>query len=142
VLGMGFGTKVRSMTSEVKERMADARLDNLTRENDELKVENELLREELDSDKKSRDRMMSLLDRLDVEARPKRRIGLVRVLVIGGAAYVLGAKAGRERYEQMRAWWEKSRQKAMNRANGKAESWSTSSTMGGSELEHRVGQGI
>ena len=136
---MGLNTKMRSMSHEVKDRVTDARMDNLTREKDELKLENELLREELDGDRKTRDRMMSLLDRLDVEARPKRRIGLFRVLVIGAAAYVLGAKAGRERYEQLRAWW----QQAKSRTTEATQSLSNGSTRPmSSELEQRVGQGI
>ncbi len=131
------------MSSDVKDRVTDARMDDLSRENDELKLENDLLREELKGDRKTRDRMMGLLDRLDVEARPKRRIGLIRVLVIGGAAYVLGAKAGRERYDQLRTWWDKTRQKAMTRTNGMAESWGNGSSGSmGSDLEQRVGQGI
>jgi hypothetical protein len=136
---MGLGTKVRSISSDIKDRATDARMDSLSRENDELKVENELLRDELDGDRKTRDRMMGLLDRLDVEARPKRRIGLVRVLVIGAAAYVLGAKAGRERYEQIRAWWKQ----AKNRTTEATQSWSNGSSGSmGSELEHQVSQGI
>ena len=135
---MSLGTKVRSMSSDMKDRVQDARIDNLSRENDELKVKNEVLREEIDGDRKTRDRMMSLLDRLDVEARPKRRIGLFRVLVIGGAAYVLGAKAGRERYDQIRAWW----QKARNRTTEATQSWSNTASQSMSDLEQKVGQGF
>src|SRR5262245_50583056 len=135
---MGFGTKVRSTGYEVKDRVTDARIENLSRQNDELKVENDLLRDELDGDRKTRDRMMSLLDRLDVEARPRRRIGFFRVLIVGGAAYVLGAKAGRQRYEQIRSWWHK----AMNRTNEATQSWTNSASESMSDLEHRVGQGF
>jgi hypothetical protein len=136
---MGLGKKVRSVSSDMKDKVMDARMDSLTRANDELKVENELLREELDGDRKTRDRMMSLLDRLDVEARPKRRIGLFRLVVIGGAAYVLGAKAGRQRYDQIRAWW----QKGMDRTSDMTQSWSNGSKGSvGSDIEQHVGQGI
>ena len=135
---MGLGTKVRSMSADVKDKVKDARMDNLARENDELKMENDLLRDELDGDRKTRDRMMSLLDRLDVEARPKRRIGLFRLVVIGGAAYVLGTKAGRQRYDQLRAWW----QKAMSRTTEATQSWSNSASQSISDLEQKVGQGI
>ena len=137
---MSLGTKVRSVKSDMKERATDARMDHLARENDELKVENDLLRDELDGDRKTRDRMMSLLDRLDGEPRPKRRIGLFRVLVVGGAAYVLGAKAGRQRYDQIRAWM----QKTMNRNGSGSWTSSTGTTPGtmGSDLEARMGQGI
>jgi hypothetical protein len=32
----------------------------------------------------------------------------MKTLIIGfGAGYVLGAKAGRQRYEQIQAWWDK-----------------------------------
>jgi len=135
---MSLGTKVRSIGSDMKDRVQDARIDNLSRENDELKVENEVLREEIDGDRKTRDRMMSFLDRLDVEARPKRRIGLFRLLVIGGAAYVLGAKAGRQRYDQIRAWW----QKAMNKTTEATQGLSNSASQSMSDLEQKVGQGF
>src|SRR5262245_16611451 len=97
------------MGYEVKDRDTCARSDNRSRQNGERKVESEMIRDERDGDRKTRDRMMSLLDRRDVGARPKRRIGFCRVRIVGGAAYVLGAKAGRQRYEQIRSWWRKAK---------------------------------
>jgi hypothetical protein len=37
-----------------------------------------------------------------VTAKP--RGGLLRLVIVGGTAYVFGTKAGRDRYEQLRAW--------------------------------------
>jgi hypothetical protein len=37
---------------------------------------------------------------------------MLRVLAIGGAAYVLGAKAGKERYEQIKDWFSLMRERA------------------------------
>ena len=38
-----------------------------------------------------------------VTAKP--RGGLLRLVVVGGTAYVFGTKAGRDRYEQIRGWF-------------------------------------
>jgi hypothetical protein len=67
--------------------------------------------------KHERDEHEELVDLL--KARPsketvkvKRRGGMLRVLAIGGAAYVLGAKAGKERYEQIKDWFTAMRERA------------------------------
>jgi hypothetical protein len=51
-------------------------------------------------------------------------MGMKAGLVIGfGAGYVLGSKAGRQRYEQIQAWWSKfSGSPAVQRATDSAKS--------------------
>ena len=64
---------------------------------------------------------------------------MIGILAVLGVGYVLGAKAGRERYEQLRAWW----QQAKSRTTEATQSLSNGSTRPmSSELEQRVGQGI
>lgn len=88
-----------------RERMTVARLDTMDRENDRLKHEVRLLREDLREERGSLTRALDALarnERVTVETKaPKRRGRIVRTLVIGGGAYVLGTRAGRERYDQI-----------------------------------------
>jgi hypothetical protein len=44
--------------------------------------------------------------------KPSRFRSLMLLLIAGGAAYVAGAKAGRERYDQLRAWFGQMRGRA------------------------------
>ena len=37
--------------------------------------------------------------------------------VAAGSAYVLGAKAGRERYDQLKSWWSERRNQGVDRMN-------------------------
>ena len=51
----------------------------------------------------------------------KRRYGVVRLLLIGGGAYILGTRAGRERYDQMTGWVRDMRDRFMTTARGVQE---------------------
>jgi septal ring factor EnvC (AmiA/AmiB activator) len=88
-----------------RERMTESRLDKMDRENDRLKHEVRLLRDDLQEERGSLARALDALARdehVTVETKaPKRRGRIVRTLVIGGGAYVLGTRAGRERYDQI-----------------------------------------
>jgi DNA-binding MarR family transcriptional regulator len=88
-----------------RERMNETRLDKMDRENDRLKHEVRLLRDDLQEERGSLTRALDALARnehVTVETKtPKRRGRIVRTLVIGGGAYVLGTRAGRERYDQI-----------------------------------------
>jgi FtsZ-binding cell division protein ZapB len=102
---MNVAEKIGSVTSELKAKANQARSEKLEQSNEELKRENTLLRQQLKEDGASRDRMLALLDRMKTTPRKRKRGGWVRTLVVAGAAYVLGARAGRERYEQIRRSW-------------------------------------
>ncbi len=51
-----------------------------------------------------------------VTAKP--RSGLLRLIVVGGAAYVFGTKAGRERYDQISAWAVSTKRRLTARSQG------------------------
>ena len=109
--------RASAITESAKHRLAERHAEHLERENDRLKVENSTLRDQSDSD---RDRMERLLDSLDeVTAKPKKhRIRRLMTLgVAAGGAYVMGAKAGRERYDQIRTWWADRRNQGVDRMN-------------------------
>jgi hypothetical protein len=90
-------TAMKDAKSKVKERWLDHRIDKLSRENESLRDEVDELRHDLDE---TRDRSTDTIKALARSRRP----GRVKWLVLAGGAYVLGAKAGRARYEQLRNW--------------------------------------
>lgn len=90
-------TTVKEAKSMVKERWLDHRVEKLAKENDELREAVDELREDLDeAHGRSRETLAALTK--------TRRPGRMKWLLLAGGAYVLGAKAGRARYEQIRGW--------------------------------------
>ena len=83
--------------SMVKERFLDRRVEKLSKENDKLREAVGELRQDLDE---AQDRSKETLAALSKTRRP----GRMKWLVLAGGAYVLGAKAGRGRYEQLKGW--------------------------------------
>ncbi len=81
--------------SMVKERWLDRRVDKLSKENDKLREAVGELRLDLDE---AQGRSKETLAALSKTRRP----GRLKWIVLAGGAYVLGAKAGRARYEQLK----------------------------------------
>ncbi|HET9672140.1 MAG TPA: hypothetical protein VFQ40_04755 [Actinomycetota bacterium] len=94
---MKRATTMRDAGSMLKERWLDRRVEKLSRENDDLRGRLEDLRHDLDAE---HDRTKETLQALSKARRP----GRMKWLVLAGGAYVLGTKAGRARYEQMKGW--------------------------------------
>jgi hypothetical protein len=89
---------MREAKSLVKERWLDRRLEKLSQQNDELRDEVDTLRHDLDDERdRSKETMVAL-------SKTRRRPGRLKWLVLAGGAYVMGAKAGRARYDQIRDW--------------------------------------
>jgi hypothetical protein len=85
----------------------DSKLDSLDRDNDRLQAENRVLRSELERTRDVRAGVNDAIDEATKSSRPrKHRVRrLLALSAAAGGAYVLGAKAGRERYEQIKSWW-------------------------------------
>ena len=111
---------VREAGSMLKERWLDRRVEKLARENDELREELQELKHDLDAEQ---GRTKDTLDALSKARRP----GRFKWLVLAGGAYVLGTKAGRARYEQMKGWV-RSMQDGGNGSVGSETPSTTSST--------------
>jgi hypothetical protein len=62
-----------------------------------------------------------LADAIASTGRTKRSHGILRLLVVGGGAYVLGTRAGRERFDQMAGWVRGVRDRVMTTARGVRE---------------------
>lgn len=124
---MQLQERVRSARDDAKIRMRDARLEKVDRDRDRLKTENEILKARLEGTTEERARWMDAIDELtsrpEVTVKTKKH-RLRRLFVLGaaaGSAYVVGAKAGRERYEQLRSWF------AGMRNRGDDASWASDS---------------
>jgi cell division septum initiation protein DivIVA len=98
---------MREATSMVKERLLDRRVDKLAQENEKLREEVDELRHDLDAEQgRSKETLTAL-------SKSRKRPGRMKWLVLAGGAYVLGAKAGRARYEQLKGW-----ARSVTRSNG------------------------
>jgi hypothetical protein len=83
--------------SMVKERWLDRRIEKLSKENDKLREAVGELRHDLDEEQGRSKETMAVLQKA-------RRPGRMKWIVLAGGAYVLGAKAGRARYDQLKGW--------------------------------------
>lgn len=93
-----------------RERRLRSRNEDLDQENRTMRTRMRALQDELEREREARSEILRAMQSMKPEAiKVKRRGGLVRLLVVGGTAYVIGAKAGRERYEEIRRWWERLR---------------------------------
>jgi hypothetical protein len=114
---MDLKDRASALTESAKHRLAEKHAESLERENDRLKIENSALRGQSDRDRERMERILDSLD--DATASPKkhRLRRLMTLSVAAGGAYVVGAKAGRERYDQIRAWWAERRTNGVDRMN-------------------------
>jgi len=90
-------------TGLMRERFLSARLGNLDRQNDKLRNEVSVLHAQLDHEREEHEELRDALRSKPKEVKV-RKTGFVRVLLIGGGAYLLGAHAGRERYDEVLRW--------------------------------------
>lgn len=96
--------RASSIKDEIKSRRLESRAEHAQQQLDRLKMENETLKSEVDRD---HERIESLLEGLQDVVKPpsgsKHRLRRLMTLTIAAAgAYVMGAKAGRDRYEQIK----------------------------------------
>jgi len=122
-------------TGRVRERLLSARLGNLDRQNERLRNEVSVLHSQLDHEREEHEELRDALRSKPKEVKV-RKSGFVRVVLIGGGAYLLGARAGRERYEEIERWARSMR----DRMRGSAEDVAMQVDVGASKLEDRVEQ--
>lgn len=100
----------RSRFIQAKAERAHGKVERASEAAERLQAENAVLRDQVEQDRADRDRMMAALERLSAtKERPRPKKHRIRHLftfaTAAGAAYVAGTKAGRERYDQLRAKW-------------------------------------
>ena len=100
-------TKANALADHWRATHNVKRADRLDEENDRLRTELRMTTSQLE---RERDRQQDVLDALNRASERKTKVtakprgGLLRLIIVGGTAYVFGTKAGRDRYEQMRGW--------------------------------------
>jgi hypothetical protein len=105
--------RVSDVTDRVQTRRLESKRESLDRDNERLRTELRTIRDELERERGARDELLHALKKQGngttmkadkVKVKTKRRGGFLRMLVVGGGAYILGTRAGRERYEQIKGW--------------------------------------
>ncbi|HEV8565203.1 MAG TPA: hypothetical protein VGR41_09825 [Actinomycetota bacterium] len=93
------------VTDRIQEKRLHAKVEDLSEENVRLRAQVDMLSGDLKHERDEHEQLVDLLKARPSKVKVKRRGGILRVIAIGGAAYVLGAKAGKERYESIRGWF-------------------------------------
>jgi len=105
---LGTRTKAAALTDHWRAAHNGKRVERLDEENDRLRTELRMTKSQLE---RERDRQQDVLDALNRASERKTKVtakprgGLLRLVIVGGTAYVFGTKAGRDRYEQIRSWF-------------------------------------
>jgi hypothetical protein len=100
-------TKANAIADHWRATYNGKRVERLDEENDRLRTELRMTKSQLE---RERDREQDVLDALNRASERKTKVtakprgGLLRLVIVGGTAYVFGTKAGRDRYEQIRGW--------------------------------------
>jgi hypothetical protein len=98
---MALTHKLNEKRSQIKETRMERGLDRASHENDELKSENRVLRDEVDRGQDERDRLLDLVTRmeraLEKKGKKRKRGRKLAFLGLGGlAAWAFGTQSGRE----------------------------------------------
>jgi hypothetical protein len=98
---MGISERMSGLGDRARDRMAHRRIDKLERDNDRLRGEVATLQDDLHEERDTlREALKGLRDGRG-SRRDRRRPHVVRTVIVAAGAYVLGARAGRERYERI-----------------------------------------
>ena len=104
---LGTSTKATALADQWRASHNAKRIDRLDEENDRLRAELRMTRSQLEREREREQDVLDALNRASerkTKVTAKPRAGLLRLVIVGGAAYVFGTKAGRDRYEQIRGW--------------------------------------
>lgn len=127
---MEITERMSNMRDQLHQRRLEGKRDDAEQENQRLKIESRMLRDELEEDRSELSKLLSALEDGRLSASPSRHRlrRLMSLTLAAGGAYLLGARAGRERYEEIRArcndWMRTGRSTAANvrsRADGAVE---------------------
>jgi len=108
---------MRQMRERAKERREVARMESLDQQNVRLRDEVSHLRTRLEDDRSEMEDLKDALKSSPKVVTVKKRTGLLRLAVVGGAAYLLGTRAGRERYDRFMDRMRSMRSKMMRSAD-------------------------
>jgi hypothetical protein len=98
---MEITDRIGHVKDQVQQHRLEDRLERTQRENVSLRAESDALKE----DRRDISKRLTAIERT-AGSRPKRHWlrRFATVATVAGGSYMLGAKAGRQRYEDIRAW--------------------------------------
>lgn len=97
----GIADRVTDLGEHARERLMHSRMEKQDRDNDRLRTEVRLLRDDLEAEHGTLKEALKGLEARKDTVKRSRKPHLIRTLVIAGGAYVLGTRDGRERYDQI-----------------------------------------
>lgn len=97
----GITDRMSDLGDRTRERLVHTRMEKLGRENERLRAEVGVLRDDLGEERGALKEALKVLEAPKVTVKKSRKPHVLRAMVIAGAAYVLGTRDGRERYEQI-----------------------------------------
>jgi hypothetical protein len=98
----GITDRMESLGGRARERMTRTKMDRLDRDNDRLRSQIAVLREDLHAERDElKEALEALNKRSTAPVKRRRKPRILRTAAIAAGAYVLGTRAGRERYEQL-----------------------------------------
>lgn len=109
----GTAERLQLTGMRLREQRADMRAGRADRRTERLRHRVDVLQTELDREREAREELMEIVRHEGDHANGSRR-GTIAVLAVGGVAYLLGAKAGRARYEQIASWARRMRERGMS----------------------------
>lgn len=118
---MNIQERMRTMKDDAVNARLSSGLHKAERDRDRLEAENDVLRSRVSDAEDERSRLLDSLEVMSKRTgapRPKRHRlrGAIVLMSAAGSAYVMGSKAGRERYDQLRHWWTDMTAKMKDRA--------------------------
>ena len=128
-------TTLNHLADRYRDRRMNARVNTLDRQNARLRDEVRCLRTDLHDERSQRDDLKKAL-----KAKPTvvKKTGLIRVLLVGGTAYVLGTRAGRQRYDQIVGWLRSMRGKMERSADDAATDLTATAARVGDRTERAL----
>lgn len=114
---MDLKDRATVLTETARHRLAERHTEHLERENDRLKMENAALRGQTEREQDKIEKILGSLEAGTSGPKKHRIRRLMTLSVAAGGAYMMGAKAGRERYEQIKTWWAERRNGGVDRVN-------------------------
>ena len=133
---MSLTATLRRAKADAMQHFSQAKVERMAKENDELKMENRLLREELSDHRSEHRQVLDMLERArisDAESAPTgRTFKLVRLMAVGGTVYAIVTKTGA--VDRIKAW--------IDSMKGTTDRFATDVSMKGSDAAHGFGDTV
>src|SRR5213594_4526171 len=128
---MDITGRMERMRTGARQRMTEMKADRAESQNDQLKAENRVLRDELEETRSERQRVLDLLEKAQftMEEPKKRRFRVFRLLLAAGAIYAVGTRTGA--FQRIKEW--------MNQMRGQMDEMAARTTERATEAGHKLG---